>query len=479
MYLLRRNLSFAYFRLEVVVKSITTLRVFILGTTLTLLLGACSTAAPTSAGSDVTAEQVSTQGLKSMNYRNIFREWNPKLTNGQVQSKLDAAWSTYFTDAQTKLYFTKGSDTGYIKDFYNGDVRSEGISYGMMIAVQMNKKEVFNKLWKFATTYMRHNSGPRKGYFAWRVGTNGNKLDKNSAPDGELYMAAALYFASGRWGDGSAPYNYKAQADQLVTVMLHKEDQNGGLKNDPNVNPNVADQITNFFQFDNAYHSGKEYNQVVFVPSVGSNSFTDPSYHLPAFFELFSRWSPLNTNYGAAINDRQRWQKIRDASRGYLFGRAVNPITGLTPDYSNFDGSPKTTSFNSKSQHFSYDSWRVGMNWGVDQAWFDPGADYGAWADDLQNFMKPRLEDLANTYELNGEVVENYPGSDPGLVAIVATAGLAATDQGNVKRFARELWNAQAPTDPSNRYCSGLLYFLGLLNASSRYRIYCPASLTC
>ena len=35
------------------------------------------------------------------------------------------------------------------------DVRSEGMSYGMMIAVQMNLQPQFDRLWKFAKTYMQ------------------------------------------------------------------------------------------------------------------------------------------------------------------------------------------------------------------------------------------------------------------------------------------------------------------------------------
>ena len=439
-----------------------------------LLLSACNTSVPAEIDNEV-----STSALKRINYRNVFREWNPNLSNRQVQNKLNQTWNTYFVNPQTKLYFTQGNDRGYIKDFYNNDVRSEGMSYGMMIAVQMNKKEVFDRLWNYAHTYMRHPSGPRRGYFAWRVSESGKKLDDNSAPDGEIYMAMALYFASGRWGNGQGIYNYQAKANQLLRVMLHKEDQNGGIRAVSNVS-GASDRVTNMFQFDNDYHSGADYNQVVFVPSAvnGLNEFTDPSYHLPAFYHLFSQWSPRNSYFGAPLNDRQRWRKIRDASRFYFFEQAINS-RGLTSDYANFDGSPKTVGFNANSNKFSYDSWRVGMNWGVDQAWFNPGANYGEWADDLQDFMRPQIGDLANTYELNGRAVEDYPGTDPGLLAMVTTAGLAATKQGNVKTFAEALWNASAPTDPSNRYYSGLLYFMGLLNMSGQYRIYCPPGLSC
>ena len=43
----------------------------------------------------------------------------------------------------------------YIYTADTDDVRSEGMSYGMMICVQMDKREEFNRLWKWAKTYMQ------------------------------------------------------------------------------------------------------------------------------------------------------------------------------------------------------------------------------------------------------------------------------------------------------------------------------------
>jgi len=43
---------------------------------------------------------------------------------------------------------------GYMEDTGNNDARTEGMSYGMMMCVQMDMKEEFDKLWKWAYTYM-------------------------------------------------------------------------------------------------------------------------------------------------------------------------------------------------------------------------------------------------------------------------------------------------------------------------------------
>ena len=42
------------------------------------------------------------------------------------------------------------------------------------------------------------------------------------APDGEEYYAMALYFAAGRWGNGKGIYDYRAEADRLLTDMRHR-----------------------------------------------------------------------------------------------------------------------------------------------------------------------------------------------------------------------------------------------------------------
>jgi oligosaccharide reducing-end xylanase len=44
------------------------------------------------------------------------------------------------------VYYTVGEDMAYVEDIGNADVRTKGMSYGMMIAVQLDKKKEFNRL---------------------------------------------------------------------------------------------------------------------------------------------------------------------------------------------------------------------------------------------------------------------------------------------------------------------------------------------
>lgn len=190
-------------------------------------------------------------------------------------------------------------------DTGNNDVRTEGMSYGMMMAVQMDDKEIFDRLWKWSKTYMYMDEGENTGYFAWSCAPDGTKNALGPAPDGEEYFAMALFFASNRWGDGDYPFNYNQQARDILHSCLHKGENNDGY---PMWNPD---------------------NKLIkFVPSV---EFSDPSYHLPHFYELFALWSNEE--------DRPFWKGAAIESRKYI-AKSAHPITGLAPEYAFYDGQP-------------------------------------------------------------------------------------------------------------------------------------------
>jgi oligosaccharide reducing-end xylanase len=325
----------------------------------------------------------------------------------------------------------------YIEDIGNGDVRSEGMSYGMMIAVQLDKQAEFNRLWKWAKTHMYHGDGPRKGYFAWHCAPDGTVLDPNSASDGEQWFAMALFFAAGRWGNGTGIFNYRAEAQAILDTMLHKDSEGNGI-------------ATSMFD--------SRRKQVVFVPEGGGAGFTDPSYHLPAFYELWARW---------AAKDTQFWHDAAAASRR-LLKAAAHPQTGLMPDYATFDGAP----YPGEHADFRFDAWRAASNVAVDYAWF--AAD--DWPVSQSNrllafFTRQGLDSYPNQFTLDGKPLSS--DHSPGLVAMNAVAALAATDDA-AGEFVDALWDTPIPSGKW-RYYDGMLYALALLHVSGHFRIYPPA----
>ena len=129
-------------------------------------------------------------------YANLFVTVSGK-TQSESDQKVASAWSTLFGGSGTIYFNGPGSNESYVKDIYNGDVRSEGMSYGMIAAVQLNHQTEFDRLWTWVKNHMANGTGEIR----WSCKTSGSGCAGGGAPDGEEYMATALIFASHRWGD--------------------------------------------------------------------------------------------------------------------------------------------------------------------------------------------------------------------------------------------------------------------------------------
>ena len=151
------------------------------------------------------------ENFKDKKYRNLFLESGK--TEEEITKKLEEIWNTFFYGPEEeRIYHPAGDDMGYLEDTGNHDARTEGMSYGMMICVQLDKKEEFDRIWKWACTYMWMEEGWSEGYFAWSCGLDGKRNADGAAPDGEEFFAMALFFASHRWGDGEGIFCYSDMA---------------------------------------------------------------------------------------------------------------------------------------------------------------------------------------------------------------------------------------------------------------------------
>jgi oligosaccharide reducing-end xylanase len=405
-----------------------------------------------------TAPQDGAGAYATGKYRNLFVEagHSPK----EVKAKIDAAFQQLFHgDPETQaVAYSAGSNANgplmYLKDVYSRDVRTEGMSYGMMIAVQLDKKAEFDALWNWAMTYMyisdpKH---PSYGYFSWSCKTDGSPNDESPAPDGEEYFAMALLFAGNRWPGGHGIYDYHAEALQLLTAMRHREVITGATKFGPR---RVGAQVN------------EENAMILFTPAIVPHPFTDPSYHLPAFYELWARWGP--------VEDRAFWSHAAEVSRAF-FVKTTNPQTGLAPNYANFDGSPHVTG-NAQSGVFAYDAWRTAGNWSVDWSWWRKAPAEQELSDRIQKFFAAQgIDSYGPIYTLDGKE-PGAPGANKdhpaGLVGVNAAAGLAATDQARAKLFTEALWKTPIPSG-QGRYYDGMLYLMNFMHLSGEFRIWAP-----
>ena len=376
-------------------------------------------------------------------YRNLFKEYLGK-SDAEIEARVQGAWRQLFEgdlDSQ-RLYYPVAGDMAYIPDINSNDVRTEGLSYGMMICVQRNRPAEFNRIWKYAKHYMYYEGGPLRGYFAWHTAFDGRRLSAGPAPDGEEWFVMALFFASHRWGDGEGIFNYSAEAQALLRTMLHKDDE-----------PERG-STTNMFD--------RTARQINFTPHPPGSAFTDPSYHLPAFTELWSRWA-------ADPADRAFLAEVTKTSRG-LFKKAAHPKTGLMPDYSEFDGTPHTMPWGSHFD-FRYDAWRTLSNPALDWSWWAADDWQVGQANRVLTFLASQGEKIPDRFKIDGTPVST-DFNTPGLIAMAASAALAA-DRAVGEPWVRRLWDLPMPVG-RHRYYDGLLTMLALLEVSGNFQVYAP-----
>ena len=380
---------------------------------------------------------------ESGKYRNLFKEIGK--TDAEIWQKIEDAVKTFFYDEEERIYHEAGDDMGYLTDTGNNDARTEGMSYGMMMCVQLDMKEEFDRIWKWSKTYMYMEEGENEGYFAWSCQTDGTKNAYGPAPDGEEFYAMALFFASHRWGDGEGIFNYSEQAREILKACLHKG-ENGR-------------EGTTMWNKDN--------HQILFVPG---SPHTDPSYHLPHFYELFALW--------ANEEDRVFFKEAARASREYLV-KACHPVTGLSAEYANFDGTPydEKLPWGYFGDFFS-DAYRTAANIGLDASWY--GEDSGQLSVPIRmmKFFGTDLEAGRCTYKVDGTPVERCVLHPVGLLATIAQGALAvpySEEKGSdfevAKRWVEWFWN-QPLRKGARRYYDNCLYMFALLALSGNYRIW-------
>lgn len=373
-------------------------------------------------------------------YRNAFAALG--YSSEEIEKRKEEIFETLFYGSEEeRLYHPAGDDMGYMEDTGNHDVRTEGMSYGMMMCVQMNRKEEFDRLWKWAKTYMYLEEGENAGYFAWSCRTDGRKNAYGAAPDGEEFFAMALFFAAHRWGNGAGIFDYEREAKELLHTCIHKGEKGTA---------------------GHAMWDG-ENKLIRFVTEV---DFTDPSYHLPHFYELFAKW--------AWEEDRAFFAKAAEASRAYL-KKACHPVTGLMAEYAHFDGTPYVGGeeiWGGRHDWYYSDAYRTIANIALDYEWFAADDWAVAEAERLLGFFCETLEeeDRDGIFAVDGTVLPGKALHPVAMIATNAQAGLIAESK-NAKECIRRFWNTPLRTG-KRRYYDNCLYFFAFLALSGNYRIY-------
>jgi oligosaccharide reducing-end xylanase len=318
-------------------------------------------------------------------------------TQAESDQKVSTAWSTLFnpSGSGTIYYNGPGADESYVQDIYNNDVRTEGMSYGMMTAVQLDHQTEFDRLWTWVKNHMAQGTGEIR----WKCATSGSGCAGGGAPDGEEYMSTALIFASHRWGDSTGPGKivYSTEAKWVLNVIRTK-------------------------YFNSDYH---------LVKFVSSSNNVDPSYVLPAFYEV---WACFDTENAAF------WTEAATAGRAYM--QKVVDSNGVCP----YQASMTATN----PQAANADSTRCPVNLMMD--WYLFGKD--TWQKDT---WAPKFGSYSSSRNNGGAAV----GCNSTLgFALPASSG---------KAFVDKLWSTAVP---SHNYWDGVLYMLGMLHVSGNFHIW-------
>jgi endo-1,4-beta-D-glucanase Y len=225
-------------------------------------------------------------------------------TQASSDTKLAAAWNQLFNPSNANTVFYNGPGTGeaYVEDIADSAVRSEGQSYGMMIALQLNHQTEFDELWTFVKNHM-WKSGSNT--ISWQTNTSGGVTGSGGAPDGDEWFAAALVFAHNRWGDTSGKYNYGTEAQATLNLV----------------------RTTDFNQ---------SLHLVRYFTGTDSNG-TDASYMLPAFYQTWACFDTANAAF---------WNSALTATRAWL--QTAAGTTGNIGDQSSFAGATTNSSGDDK-----------------------------------------------------------------------------------------------------------------------------------
>ena len=218
-----------------------------------------------------------------------------------------------------------------------GDAVSEGVGYGMLVALYANDQASFNKMWDEANSTMWG-----KCYYNWQMSVDGKIVGMGAASDAEEDIALALIFAdklvsAGKWKAYTSTkfgYDYKTHAQKILDCMWSSE------------------QVT---------------SDGILAPGAGwgGRSFVNPGYFSPAWYKIFAKFD----------SNGDRWNKVVDKSYE-IISKSPGYSMGMVPDWMTPNGGwvgSAGLGYNAyfESKGFYKDAIRILWRVAIDAIWFD------------------------------------------------------------------------------------------------------------
>ena len=280
---------------------------------------------------------------------------------------------------------------------------SEGIAYGMIIAVMFDDQALFDGFWSYARCFLN-----KSGLMDWYIAPDGARpLGVGAASDADEDMAWALLMADRQWGGrGSLAEGYLSTAQRLIDAIYSTEV-------DQNESPDM-------------FLPGDDWR--------GKNVF-NPSYFAPNQYRLF----------GEATGNTSGWQRVID--RGYeileqsLNRESGNQHNGLVPAWCNAAGQP-VEAFPGAMQNYQYDSartpFRLNQDWACSK---DPRArGYLRRISDF--FANIGAAAIVDGYSLDGRPAPDprSPPGNPGSAVFIGCAAAGAMHDPKYQTFIDEAY---------------------------------------
>lgn len=270
-----------------------------------------------------------------------------------AQPKVDAAYWNAALDSTWQGLIRRNiqpysSGAGLIhrpKSETPGDAVSEGVGYGMLVALYANDQEHFNKMWETASEKMWQGS-----YHNWHMLANGvipnspeeGGYGEGAATDAEEDIALALIFAdklvsAGKWQAYTSPFLQKTYAEQAQKIL------------------------------DKMWESKQIRSEGVVAPGAdwGGYDFVNPGYFSPAWYKIFAKFDK---------NDADRWTKAVDKSYE-IISKSPGYSMGMVPDWMNPNGNWNSGDLGYNAyfgtRAFFKDAIRILWRTAIDAVWFD------------------------------------------------------------------------------------------------------------
>jgi endo-1,4-beta-D-glucanase Y len=272
---------------------------------------------------------------------------------------------------------------------------SEGIGYGMLLAVYMGDQTVFDELWKYERLWLDGN-----GLMDWYISADGTqRLGTGAATDADEDMAFALVMADRQWGgQGSLDRPYLDYAKDQIQRFSDHEIFEGKLAR--------------------AGDGWGDWNNV------------NISYFAPSYYRVF-----------AAVNGNQElWdavlKTVYDTIDNALNATNGNQSNGLVPAWCTSQGVPGSPG------NYQYDSCRTPFRIGLDWCFSGEMRAHDYVAKTSAFFAPMRALGVADGYALNGAAQPATPGGHS--AAFVGPAAVGAMSDIAYRDFVDEAYGALA-----------------------------------